>query len=330
MFTEQLEKEGFKLDIQQADQDVETQKKQIEAMVDNGDKVIVIGSVDGTQLGDSLEKAKKAGVYIIGYDRMIEKTACVDGVVQFGSVKTGELQAQALLEGLEKEKGKYFESFPHHLCFETNMRNDVELLDRFSKNGASDPEIFQNTSFKQPINILRHAACVPIYPMLKDRLIQEDSPVYYMVSGKCFRNEDKNVEELSRLNEFYMKEYVCIGTLEQTQKLIEEAKELWKYWIDRFSWQSTIETANDSFFANNYKKLKIFQIMGSSKQELRVVIPHNGTSCAVSSANMHRTHFTKVYNIHSEHALCSSSCFAFGIERLSYALLCQKCTFAKS
>lgn len=74
-------------------------------MVDSGAKVIVIGPVDGTQLGAALDKAKKAGVYIIGYDRLLEQTSGVDGVVQFGSVKTGELQAQALLEGLEKEKG---------------------------------------------------------------------------------------------------------------------------------------------------------------------------------------------------------------------------------
>ncbi len=53
-----------------------------------------------------LEKAKDAGVYVIGYDRLLENTTGVDGVVQFGSVKTGELQAQALLQGLEELKGE--------------------------------------------------------------------------------------------------------------------------------------------------------------------------------------------------------------------------------
>ncbi|SDY57886.1 MULTISPECIES: aminoacyl--tRNA ligase-related protein [Lachnospiraceae] len=224
----------------------------------------------------------------------------------------------------EYERGLYFESFPHHLCFETNIKSNVELLDRFSKNGISDPEIFSITNFKKPENILRHAACVPIYPMLKNKVISEDKPVFYLVSGKCFRNEDKNISELARLNEFYMKEYVCIGTLKQTLDMIEKAKKLWNYWIEKFDLNCTIQTANDSFFANNYKKLKIFQIMGNSKQELKVNLPHNNTECAVSSANVHRTHFTKTYNIHSNNSLCMSSCFAFGIERLSYALLCQK------
>lgn len=106
MFTEKLEADGFKVEVNQADQDVEKQKQQIEAMVDKGAKVIVIGPVDGSVMGSSLEKAKKAGTYILGYDRLLENTSGVDGVIQFGSIKTGVLQAEALLEGLEKNKGE--------------------------------------------------------------------------------------------------------------------------------------------------------------------------------------------------------------------------------
>jgi len=105
MFKEQLEAEGFNVIVQAADQKVPQQQQQIESMIENGAKVIVVGPVDGSQLGSVLEQAKAAGVYVIGYDRLIENTTGVDGVVQFGSVKTGELQAQALLEGLAKEKG---------------------------------------------------------------------------------------------------------------------------------------------------------------------------------------------------------------------------------
>jgi hypothetical protein len=121
-----------------------------------------------------------------------------------------------------------------------------------------------------------------------------------------------------------MKEFVCIGTLEQTLDMIKSARALWEEWIDTFNLNCTIETANDSFFASNYKKLKIFQILGDSKQEFRVYIPDGDFFCAVSSSNVHRTHFTKTYNIHNDNSFCQSSCFAFGVERLSYALLSQK------
>ena len=106
MFTEQLEEAGYNPIVQAADQKVTQQQQQIESMIENGAKVIVVGPVDGSQLGSVLEQAKEAGVYVIGYDRLLENTTGVDGVVQFGSVKTGELQAQALLQGLEELKGE--------------------------------------------------------------------------------------------------------------------------------------------------------------------------------------------------------------------------------
>ncbi len=106
MFTAQLEEAGYNPIVQAADQKVTQQQQQIESMIENGAKVIVVGPVDGSQLGSVLEQAKEAGVYVIGYDRLLENTTGVDGVVQFGSVKTGELQAQALLDGLKEKKGE--------------------------------------------------------------------------------------------------------------------------------------------------------------------------------------------------------------------------------
>ena len=106
MFKTELEAAGFKPLIQAADNKVPQQQQQIESMIQNGAKVIVVGPIDGTQLGAVLEQAKAEGIYVIGYDRLLENTTGVDGVVQFGSVKTGELQAQALLDGLKEMKGE--------------------------------------------------------------------------------------------------------------------------------------------------------------------------------------------------------------------------------
>ena len=106
MFKTELEAAGFKPIIQAADQKVATQQQQIESMIQNGAKVIVVGPVDGSQLGAVLEEAKAAGVYVIGYDRLLENTTGVDCVVQFGSVQTGVLQAEALLAGLKEQKGE--------------------------------------------------------------------------------------------------------------------------------------------------------------------------------------------------------------------------------
>jgi len=105
MFSQQLTAAGFKPMVQQADNAVATQQQQIEAMVQAGAKAIVIGPIDGSQLGTVVEDAKAQGVMIIGYDRLITGTRAVDAVVQFGSVETGKLQGQALLDGLKAWKG---------------------------------------------------------------------------------------------------------------------------------------------------------------------------------------------------------------------------------
>jgi putative multiple sugar transport system substrate-binding protein len=104
-FKTELEKAGFKAQVLQADNKVPNQQAQIESLIEAGAKVIVIGPVDGSQLGTVVEKAKAEGIYIIGYDRLIEKTDAVDAVVQYGSVQTGRLQGQALLDGLAEMKG---------------------------------------------------------------------------------------------------------------------------------------------------------------------------------------------------------------------------------
>lgn len=105
LFTSALSDAGFEPVVQAADNKVPQQQQQIESMIQRGAEVIVVGPIDGNQLGAVLETAADAGVAVIGYDRMIENTTAVDAVVQFGSIRTGELQGQALLDGLAERKG---------------------------------------------------------------------------------------------------------------------------------------------------------------------------------------------------------------------------------
>ncbi|GAA3026654.1 substrate-binding domain-containing protein [Microbacterium dextranolyticum] len=105
LFTSKLKDAGFTPLVQAADNKAPQQQQQIEAMIEQGAKVIVVGPVDGKQLGTVLEKAAAAGVAVIGYDRLLENTAAVNAVVQFGSVRTGELQGESLLKGLAARKG---------------------------------------------------------------------------------------------------------------------------------------------------------------------------------------------------------------------------------
>ena len=73
-------------------------------MVTKGAKVLVIGAIDGSQLGTQVKQAKDAGAKVIAYDRLIKNTDAVDYYVAYDNFKVGELQGKALLEGMAKKK----------------------------------------------------------------------------------------------------------------------------------------------------------------------------------------------------------------------------------
>jgi len=103
LFNEGLSDAGFKADVQFANGGVSEQQNQISAMVTKGAKVIIVGAIDGSQLGTQLKQAKDSGT-IIAYDRLLLNTENVDYYVAYDNFKVGELQGQALLEGLKAKK----------------------------------------------------------------------------------------------------------------------------------------------------------------------------------------------------------------------------------
>lgn len=104
LFTDGLGEAGYKADVQYApaSNTVAEQQNQIQSMVTNGAKVIIIGAKDGKQLATQVEAAHDAGATVIAYDRLIENTEAVDYYVAFDNFKVGQLQGQALLDGLEE------------------------------------------------------------------------------------------------------------------------------------------------------------------------------------------------------------------------------------
>ncbi|HWU47743.1 MAG TPA: sugar-binding protein [Humibacter sp.] len=105
-FEKALKDAGFKSDVQYAaaNNTVADQQNQIQSMVTKGDKVIIIAAQDGSQLGTQAAQAKKSGATVIAWDRNILNTKNVDFYVAFNNYKVGQLQAQALLDGMKAKK----------------------------------------------------------------------------------------------------------------------------------------------------------------------------------------------------------------------------------
>ena len=111
LFEDGLKQAGFKGDVQYAGASttVKDQQDQMSAMVTNGAKVIIVGAQDGGQLGTQVKDAHDAGAIVIAYDRLILNTDDVDYYVAYDNFKVGQLQGQALLDGLaaKKPQGPY-------------------------------------------------------------------------------------------------------------------------------------------------------------------------------------------------------------------------------
>jgi len=95
-----LEDLGYKVDLQYADDKVEDQISQIEAMLNKGAKALIIASIDGTALTQVLETAAEDGVKVIAYDRLINGSPNVDYYVTFDNFEVGVQQGTSLLTGL--------------------------------------------------------------------------------------------------------------------------------------------------------------------------------------------------------------------------------------
>jgi putative multiple sugar transport system substrate-binding protein len=108
LFTNGLKDAGFKADVQYAGASttVADQQAQISSMVTKGAKVIVIGATDAAQLSTQVAQAKQAGATVIAYDRLITNTPDVDYYIAFDNFKVGQLQGQALIDGMKTKKAK--------------------------------------------------------------------------------------------------------------------------------------------------------------------------------------------------------------------------------
>jgi len=106
LFTNGLKEAGFKSDVQYAGASttVADQQGQISAMVTKGAKVIVIGATDAAQLSTQVKQAKESGAVVIAYDRLITNTPDLDYYIAFDNFKVGQLQGQALLDGMKAKK----------------------------------------------------------------------------------------------------------------------------------------------------------------------------------------------------------------------------------
>lgn len=102
LFVSKAQELGAEVNVQNANGEVSRQISQIEYFIEKKMDVIVIVAIDGEGLSEVVEKAKKAGIKVIAYDRLI-LNADVDLYITFDNEKVGTLMGEHLRRALGDE-----------------------------------------------------------------------------------------------------------------------------------------------------------------------------------------------------------------------------------
>jgi len=97
--TQLLQKDGYYVISQEADHDVKLQSDQIDNMVSQGVKGLIVIAEDGDAAVTPVEAAVAAGVKVISYDRLI-KTSKISAYLSFDNVAVGKAEADGVVKAL--------------------------------------------------------------------------------------------------------------------------------------------------------------------------------------------------------------------------------------
>lgn len=102
-----LENAGYQVDLQYGgDNDIPTQVSQIENMITEGCKVLVIAAIDGSSLTEILKQAKEQNIPVIAYDRLIMNSDAVSYYATFDNFQVGVMQGQYVETALDLKNQK--------------------------------------------------------------------------------------------------------------------------------------------------------------------------------------------------------------------------------
>ena len=106
-----LTDKGYKVVWQEANHDVKLQNDQIDNMVTQGAKALIIIAEDGDAAATAVDKAAAAGVKVIAYDRLI-KSPNISAYISFNNTDVGRNEAQGVVKALGMDAGKWTKDNP--------------------------------------------------------------------------------------------------------------------------------------------------------------------------------------------------------------------------
>ncbi|WP_308164780.1 sugar ABC transporter substrate-binding protein [Nonomuraea sediminis] len=82
-----------------ANQDPNLQQEQVDSMLTNGVKILILDAVDAKAIAASVKKASDQGALVVAYDRLAGGP--IDAYTSFDNIQVGKMQGQALLDAIK-------------------------------------------------------------------------------------------------------------------------------------------------------------------------------------------------------------------------------------
>lgn len=231
-----------------------------------------------------------------------------------------EWAAPAALPLSTLERAGYFASFPRWLTVASHMSDDDATLERVA--ASPEPARVASAAIEPATAALPPAVCYHVYAALIGSTIP--SRCIVTAQGCCWRHEGERLAPLERGWSFTMREIVCIGSEAECVAFRDRGVKLARWLATGLGLVSSVEPAEDPFFAPTSRGRALLQRVKGLKQELRLPIG-DGETTAAASFNLHEQFFGEAFDIRlatGEPAF--TACVAFGLERWLLATLVRE------
>ena len=256
---------------------------------------------------------------ISGLDTFFKSYALEKGAIEQHFQPT--LPAKSLIEN------GYISSFPQHPLFVANVYRDINNINTLSKDAKEKPINLMHQWLDDRIDthkqILSPTVCYHCFETLRNQTIPVDGSLYTAIAP-CHRHESRNLNGLSRLQTFTMREIIFFGSNDFVETNRNEIQDHCKSYFIDLGLKFRIVTAIDPFFISGAEAKRIYQSVLALKYEIQAYLSHSDTWISVASFNNHQQSLVTPYKIDfdSNYDLYSG-CVGYGYERLAYALYSQ-------
>ena len=264
----------------------------------------------------------------MGVDGLYARTALYETVVEGLAYFIGRhrepnvevLRFPPVMSRRMLERSGYLQSFPNLLgCVSCLEGSDAEigLAVDSSESGREWTEALAPADL-----VLTPASCYPVYAIAAGRGDVPAKGLLFDVAADCFRREpSRNVD---RMQSFRMREFVCIGTADETADFRAHWMKRIAVIADELQLSHRIAPASDPFFGRGGIFLAKNQVEQALKFELLIPVRSVDSPTACMSVNYHRDHFSVVWGLKNASGEAShTSCVAFGMDRLALAMFSQ-------